>query len=103
MKQSKRLKIEAAGFQITTTAEFLGLSPDGEAFIELKIALGKQLKKKRLKNKVTQVELAMLIGSSQSLVAMMEAGDASVTVDLLVKSLLALGTTREELAIIIST
>ena len=50
MKQSKRLKIEAAGFHITTTAEFLGLSPDEEAFIELKIALGKQLKKKRLKN-----------------------------------------------------
>ena len=50
MKPSKRLKIEAAGFKITTAAEFLGLSPDEEAFIELKIALGKQLKKKRLKN-----------------------------------------------------
>ena len=98
MKPSKKLEIKAAGFKITTAAEFLGLSPDEEAFIELKIALSEQLRKKRLKNKITQVELAMLVSSSQSRVAKMEAGDASVTVDLLVKSLLALGTTRKELA-----
>ena len=98
MKPSKKLEIKAAGFKITTAAEFLGLSPDEEAFIELKIALSEQLRKKRLKNKITQVELAMLVSSSQSRVAKTEAGDASVTVDLLVKSLLALGTTRKELA-----
>ena len=98
MKPSKKLEIKAAGFKITTAAEFLGLSPDEEAFIELKIALSEQLRKKRLKNKITQSELAMLVSSSQSRVAKMEAGDASVTVDLLVKSLLALGTTRRELA-----
>ena len=98
MKPSKRLKIEAAGFKITAAAEFFGLTPDEEAFIELKIALSEQLRKKRLKNKITQAELARLVSSSQSRVAKMEAGDASVTVDLLVKSLLALGTTRRELA-----
>ena len=98
MKPSKKLEIKAAGFKITTAAEFLGLSPDEEAFIELKIALSEQLRKKRLKNKITQAELARLVSSSQSRVAKMEAGDASVTVDLLVKSLLALGTTRRELA-----
>ena len=98
MKPSKKLKIEAAGWKVTSTAEFLGLSADEEAYIELKIALSEQLRKIRLKNNITQVELAQLVASSQSRVAKMEAGDASVTVDLLVKSLLALGATRKELA-----
>ena len=39
-----------------------------------------------------------VIGSSQSRVAKMEAGDASVSVDLLLRSLLALGVKRVELA-----
>lgn len=98
MKPSKKLKIEAAGWKVGSAADFLGLSPDEEAFIELKLALSEQLRKKRLKNKITQVELAQLVSSSQSRVAKMEAGDASVTVDLLVKSLLALGATRKEIA-----
>ena len=62
------------------------------------MALSEHLRKKRLKKKITQTELAQLVASSQSRVAKMEAGDATVTVDLLVKSLLALGTTRKELA-----
>ena len=98
MKPSKKSKIEAAGWKVGTAADFLGLSADEAAFIELKIALSEQLRKKRSKNKITQTELAQRLASSQSRVAKMEAGDASVTVDLLVKALLALGTTRKELA-----
>ena len=98
MKPSRQAKLEASGWKVGSAADFLGLSPDEEAFIELKLALSEQLRIKRLKKKITQVELAQLVSSSQSRVAKMEAGDASVTVDLLVKSLLALGTTRKELA-----
>ena len=98
MKPSKKLKLEASGWKVGTAADFLGLTPDEETYIELKLALSEQLRKKRLKHKITQVELAQLVSSSQSRIAKMESGDASVTVDLLVKSLLALGTTRKELA-----
>jgi predicted transcriptional regulator len=98
MKPSKKTKLEASGWKVGSSTDFLGLSSDEAAYIELKLALSEQLRKKRLKKKLTQIELAQLVSSSQSRVAKMEAGDATVTVDLLVKSLLALGTTRKELA-----
>jgi transcriptional regulator with XRE-family HTH domain len=46
---------------------------------------------------LTQVALAKKIKSSQSRVAKMEAGDPSVSIDLLVRSLIALGETPTNL------
>ncbi len=60
------------------------------------------LKKRRQQKNYTQVELAKLLKSNQSRVAKMEAGDPSVSLDLLVKSLLVLGTTKKDLAGMIS-
>jgi hypothetical protein len=45
-----------------------------------------------------QVEVARMIHSSQSRVAKMEAGDPTASLDLLVKSLLAMGASRRDLA-----
>jgi predicted XRE-type DNA-binding protein len=98
MKPNKKDKLEAAGWKVGNTNDFLGLSADEAAYIELKLALSDQLRKRRLKKKLTQIEVAQIVASSQSRVAKMESGDSTVTVDLLVKSLLALGATRKELA-----
>jgi predicted transcriptional regulator len=98
MKPNKKDKLEAAGWKVGNTNDFLGLSADEAAYIELKLALSEQLRKRRLKKKLTQIEVAQIVASSQSRVAKMESGDSTVTVDLLVKSLLALGATRKELA-----
>jgi predicted XRE-type DNA-binding protein len=98
MKPNKKGKLEAAGWKVGNANDFLGLSADEAAYIELKLALSEQLRKRRLKKKLTQIEVAEIVASSQSRVAKMESGDATVTVDLLVKSLLALGATRKELA-----
>jgi predicted metal-binding transcription factor (methanogenesis marker protein 9) len=98
MKPSKKENLEAAGWKVGNATDFLGLSADEAAYIELKLSLSEELRKKRLRKKLTQIELAQLVASSQSRVAKMEAGDATVTVDLLIKSLLALGTTRKQLA-----
>jgi transcriptional regulator with XRE-family HTH domain len=46
---------------------------------------------------MTQEQLARLLKSSQSRVAKMELGDPSVSLDLLVRSLLAMGTSRKNL------
>jgi len=51
-----------------------------------------------MKRGLTQTQLAEQIASSQSRVAKMEAGDRSVSLDLLVRSLLAMGITRRDLA-----
>jgi len=98
MDNSKRKRLESKGWKVGTTAEFLNLSDDEEAYIEMKIALGNALARHRQEKQLTQEQLARLIKSSQSRVAKMEAADPSVSLDLLVRSLLALGTSKNHLA-----
>jgi DNA-binding XRE family transcriptional regulator len=101
MQQSKRKVLKEKGWKLGTAAEFLGLSDEEVAVIELKLALGNALKARRQKKRLTQAAFAKLISSSQSRVAKMEAGDPSVSLDLLVKSMLTLGASRREVANVI--
>ena len=98
MKQSKRKKLEAKGWKVGTAADFLNLTPEEELFIDMKISLSHSLKELRMRKHMSQVDFAKLIKSSQSRVAKMEAGSASVSFDLLIKSLLALGASEKDLA-----
>ena len=102
MDPIKRQKIEAAGGKVVTIAEFLDLSPEEMEIIEIRLALSKSLKKFRQQEQLSQQKLAENINSSQSRVAKMEAASPSVSIDLLIKSLLALGATREEIGLAIS-
>jgi hypothetical protein len=97
MRGAQRERLEAAGWRVGSAADFLELTDDEAAFVELKLSLADLLRDIRRRHGWTQVHVARLVGSSQSRVAKMEAADASVTVDLLVKSLLAVGATRREL------
>jgi DNA-binding XRE family transcriptional regulator len=98
MRQSKRRTLAKKGWKTGSVDEFLELSDEELAVIELKLALGRALKQRRQKKRLTQTAFAKAISSSQSRVAKMEAGDPSVSLDLLVKSMLALGATRREVA-----
>ena len=98
MNISKRKKLEAKGFKISSVDEFLNLTPEESVFVEMKLALSKNLQKRRQEKNLSQTQLAQLIQSSQSRIAKMEAGDASVSLDLLVRSLLALGATRKHVS-----
>ena len=98
MNKAKKARLEADGWKVGTAAEFLGLSAEEAAYVEIKIALARVLKSQRVRRKQSQTELAKLIGSSQSRVAKMESGDPSVSTDLLLRSALALGTPRTLLA-----
>jgi hypothetical protein len=103
MREAKRKRLAAKGWKVGNATEFLGLTPEEEAYVELKLRLANGLRRRRLKSRLTQAALAKAVRSSQSRVAKMEAGDPTVTVDLLVRSLLALGATRREVARIISS
>ena len=103
MRANKRAKLEAQGWKVGSANEFLELTAEESAYIEMKLALSSSLKKQRLKRKMSQVELAKAVKSSQSRIAKMEAGDPSVSIDLLMKSLLALGASPKQLAKTIST
>ena len=98
MKKSKTTRLEAKGWKIGSAEEFLELSPEESAYLQMKLALSDKLKQRRLRKRMTQAQLAKLVHSSQSRVAKMEAGDPSVSLDLLVRSLFSLGASRRELA-----
>lgn len=98
MDARKKKRLEDAGWRVGSTQEFLGLSPAESAYIELKIALSDKLKERRQRQQITQQKLAQLLGSSQSRVAKMEAGDPTVSLDLLMRALFALGATRRDVA-----
>ena len=97
MKADKRNRLEKAGWKVGTTQEFLNLSDAESALIEVRVALAQQLRACRAAQKHSQAQLARLVGSSQSRVARMEAGDPSVSLDLLVRALTKCGVTVAEI------
>lgn len=92
---ARRLKVR--GWKVGDAAEFLGLTPEEAALVEMRLALSRTVRARRLKLGVSQVELASRLGSSQSRVAKLEAADATVSIDLLIRSLLALGASRRDI------
>ena len=103
MRDEKKRRLEARGWKIGTTKQFLGLSDEEVAYVELKLRLAESLKARRRRRRMTQVGLAKALRSSQSRVAKMESGDPTVSLDLLIRSLLALGASARELSHIIAS
>ena len=98
MNKTKRKRLEAAGWKVGSAADFLDLSSEEKVFVELKLSLSAKLKERRQREKLSQSELARRLRSSQSRVAKMEASDPTVSLDLLVRALLATGATKREIA-----
>ena len=101
MKRAKRARLEAAGWTVGTADQLLGLSKHESEYVELKLALAEGIRLRRRLRRLTQNQLAKLVGSSQSRIAKMEAADPTVALDLMVRSFFATGVGRRELAGII--
>lgn len=102
MNKTKQKKLERRGWKVGSSADFLGLSAEEARFIELKLALSRWMRERRAAQKLTQADLARRLQSSQSRIAKMEAGDPSVSIDLLIRSLFALGASKRDLARVIA-
>jgi DNA-binding XRE family transcriptional regulator len=98
MNKAKQRRLEQAGWKVGSAKELLKLTPDEAAYIEMRVALSQNLRALRTRKRMTQVQAAKVLGSSQSRVAKLEAGDPSVSLDLLVRSNLALGASKKDLA-----
>lgn len=96
MKKQKRARLEAHGWKVGTVAEFLDLTPEESALIEIKLALARRLRERRQKQ-MTQVQLAEKLQSSQSRIAKAETGDSSVSLELLIRAMLATGASPKEI------
>ncbi len=103
MREVKRKRLATKGWKTGGAAEFLELSPDEERYVELRLRLSEGLRRRRQQRRLTQSELARALHSSQSRVAKMEAGDPTVSLDLLVRSLLALGVSNRDLGKLIGS
>jgi DNA-binding XRE family transcriptional regulator len=97
MRANKRKRLEAAGWRIGNAKDFLQLEEVDAQLVEMKLTLARKLRELREQLEITQKELAKRLGSSQSRVAKMEAGDPSVSMELLMRSLLAAGADRSEI------
>lgn len=96
MDKNKRERLQAQGWKVGTVAEFLELTPEESALIEIKLALSRSLRDRR-QARMTQAELAARIKSSQPRIAKAERGDRSVSMDLLVRAMLATGATPKDI------
>lgn len=97
MKRQRQMRLQAAGWKVGSTKDLLGLTDAEAAIIELKLELAKALRDQRTRRKMTQEQAGRVLASSQSRVAKMEAGDPSVSIDLLVRALFKLGGSRQDL------
>ncbi len=93
MKAAKRKKLAKAGWRVGNAADFLALTPAEATCVELKLTLARELSEVRRTRRLTQEALAAKLKTGQPRVAMMEKSDLSVSLDLLVRALLALGVT----------
>lgn len=98
MDREKQRQLEAKGWVVTTPEEFLELTPEEAAYIEVKLRLSRSLREQRERLELSQKALAEKLESSQSRISKMEAGDPTVSLDLLVRSLFVMGVTPAELA-----
>jgi transcriptional regulator with XRE-family HTH domain len=91
MDAKKRAALQEAGYVVTTTSEFLGLSDYEVRVVELRVALSRAVRSRRTKAGLTQEGLADIAGTSQSRVARVEAGGQGITLDLQFRCLFAVG------------
>jgi DNA-binding XRE family transcriptional regulator len=96
-RESKKKRLEKKGWRVGSAEQFLNLTDEESEYIELKLRLSQAFKRIRQEKGLTQGETARVLRSSQSRVAKIEAGDPSVSIDLLVRALFTMGTSRKEL------
>jgi transcriptional regulator with XRE-family HTH domain len=101
MDEAKKERLIKNGWTVGTVSEFLDLTPEEATLVEIKLALSRHLKQRR-QQLMTQSVLAERLQSSQPRIAKAENGDASVSIDLLIKAILATGATPQEIGQVIA-
>ena len=97
MNSHRKQRLVAAGFKVSSADEFLGLSNAERSIVTMRLNLARAVRNRRLAQRCSQHELARRLGSSQSRIAKLEAAEPNVSLDLLVRALLATGAEPKEI------
>ena len=98
MHTNKRARLEAHGWRFGDATDLLALTPEEAALVETKLALSGSVRDRRMAQGLSQIELAKRLKSSQSRIAKVEAADPTVSADLMLRALFALGATPSDVA-----
>lgn len=90
--------LRSSGWKVGTARDFLGLSDDEARLLKMRLGLVGAVRQVRERSRLSQVDLAARMGSSQSRVAKIESGDPAVSIDLMLRALIAAGATGAEIA-----
>ena len=97
MDKKRKQQLEEKGFRVGSAVDFLELTPEEEAYIDIRLDISNMVQSQRGKRGWTQDQLARAIGSSQSRIAKLEGGDPGISMDLMIKALLRLGTSKKQI------
>ena len=99
MDAEERAKMEAMGYAVVDdAADWLELTEVERQIVELRVRLGREVRRRRTEAGLSQAQLALKIGSSQSRVAKVEGTAPGVAIDLMIRAFFATGGTVDELA-----
>ena len=96
-RDNEEMAPSESGWAEGSVQSFLQLSDADMEFIETRLAASRLLKATRQAKSLTQKVAASKLHTSQSRLAKMEAGDPSVSLDLMFRSLFSLGVSRKDL------
>lgn len=91
MDLAKRKAIEAAGWKVGDAADFLALSPEERQLLDARVQMALAVRRQRSAQRLSQKDLALRLKTSQPRVARIERAAPDVSLDQLVRALLAAG------------
>jgi predicted XRE-type DNA-binding protein len=95
MNKEKQKALEAAGWVFEDAEDFLELTAEERAIVEMRVQLSRAIRALREKQKLTQAQLAKKMKTSQPRINKIEAGSPGVSLEQLLNSWFALGGTAE--------
>ena len=98
MNTQKLKKIEKAGYEVTDSTKWLGLSEPEQEIVNIRVKLALEVERCRKEQNLTQNALAKRVGTQQPGVARMIRSPETATIDSLIKTLLVLGASSRKIA-----
>jgi hypothetical protein len=97
MNANRRKALESAGIIFGNAEDFLELTDEERGLVELRLAVSRAVRNRRVKRKLTQSAVARRLRTSQPNVSKIESAARDVSLDQMFRALFALGGNAKEI------